>query len=134
MAGKPLEGPSRACLGRNYGPATRPLRGQGATGATKNAPATVYSPKRREYKSTHFQPQPMKLDHHTVLNAVSRSIILCDSDVEEAKEGLYALGDYLKYFFAATARQQSEPSPQDIERVHESLNTLHQFLQGRAGG
>lgn len=72
----------------------------------------------------------MKLDHHTVLNAVSRAIILCDSDVEEAKEGLYSLGDYLKYYFAATARSQSEPTEQDIERVNTCLETLHRFLKG----
>lgn len=76
----------------------------------------------------------MKLDHHTLLNAISRAIILCDSDVEEAKEGLYALGDYLKYYFAATARSQSEPTAQDIERINECLEALHVFLKGRSGG
>lgn len=76
----------------------------------------------------------MKLDHHTLLNAISRAIILCDSDVEEAKEGLYALGDYLKYYFSATARSQSEPTQQDLERIHECLEALHAFLKGKPGG
>ena len=66
----------------------------------------------------------MQIEHHTVLNAVSRAIILCDS----AKDGLYALGDYLKHYFFATARRQSEASEQDLERVAESLKVLRQFL------
>jgi hypothetical protein len=70
----------------------------------------------------------MQIEHHTVLNAVSRAIILCDSDTEHAKDGLYALGDYLKHYFFATARRQSEASEQDLERVAESLKVLHQFL------
>ena len=70
----------------------------------------------------------MQIEHHTVLNAVSRAIILCDSDVEEAKDGLYALGDYLKHYFFATARRQSEPSELELERVAESLKVLRSFL------
>jgi len=70
----------------------------------------------------------MEIEHHTVLNAISRAIILCDSHTEEAKDGLYALGDYLKYYFSATVRRQSPPSPQDIEQVLESLRELHRFI------
>jgi hypothetical protein len=70
----------------------------------------------------------MEIEHHTVLNAVSRAIILCDSDTEQAKDGLYALGDYLKYYFSATVRRQTPPSPQDLERVRESLQELLRFI------
>lgn len=70
----------------------------------------------------------MQIEHHTVLNAVSRAIILCDSDTEQAKDGLYALGDYLKHYFFATAKRQSEPSELELERVAESLRALRQFL------
>lgn len=72
----------------------------------------------------------MKIDHHTVLNAVNRSILLVDLDPEEAKEGLYALGDYLKCFFAASLRDQTPPSPQDLERIEESRQALERFLRG----
>jgi hypothetical protein len=72
----------------------------------------------------------MKIEQHAVLNAVTRAIILCDSDPEEAKEGLYALGDYLKFYFAVAGRNQSPPSAQDLERIDESLAALHQFLKG----
>jgi hypothetical protein len=70
----------------------------------------------------------MEIEHHTVLNAVSRAIILCDSDTEQAKEGLYALGDYLKHYFSATVRRHTTPSPQDFERVQESLRELQRFI------
>ena len=70
----------------------------------------------------------MQIEHHTVLNAISRAIILCDSDNEQAKDGLYALGDYLKHYFFATTRRQSEPAPDELERVAESLRALRQFL------
>jgi hypothetical protein len=71
----------------------------------------------------------MQIDHHTVLNAITRSIILCDSNPEEAKEGLYALGDYFKHYFAAAARSQTAPSEQDLERIRDSLAQLRRFLQ-----
>ena len=74
----------------------------------------------------------MKIEHHAVLNAVTRSIILCDSDPQEAQEGLYALGDYLKFYFAATSRDGSTATAQDLERVAESLAALHLFLKGRS--
>ena len=70
----------------------------------------------------------MQIEHHTVLNAVSRAIILCDSDTEQAKDGLYALGDYLKHYFFATTPRESEASPDELERVAESLAALRQFL------
>jgi len=70
----------------------------------------------------------MQIEHHTVLNAVPRAIILCDSDTEQAKDGLYALGDYLKHYFFATVRRQTPPSPQDLERVGESLRELERFI------
>ncbi len=73
----------------------------------------------------------MQIDHHTVLNAITRSIILCDTQPEEAKEGLYALGDYLKYYFAATLRRQTPPSAEEEQRATESLELLQQFLQGK---
>lgn len=72
----------------------------------------------------------MQLDHHTVLNAITRSIILCDTDPEEAKEGLYALGDYFKHYFGATVRSQTPASEQDLERVQDSLVQLKRVLQG----
>jgi len=72
----------------------------------------------------------IKIEHHAVLNAITRAIILCDSDVEEAKEGLYVLGDYLKHHFAATARQDTPASAQDLERIEESLAALHRYLKG----
>lgn len=75
----------------------------------------------------------MQIDHHTVLNTITRSIILCDTDPEQAKDGLYALGDYLKYYFSTTVRSQTPPSAQDIERINEALDELHHFLQGGAG-
>jgi hypothetical protein len=70
----------------------------------------------------------MQIEHHTVLNAISRAIILCDSDTEQAKDGLYALGDYLKHYFFATTRRQSEPDADELERVAESLRALRVFL------
>jgi len=70
----------------------------------------------------------MQIEHHTVLNAVSRAIIFCDSDTEQAKDGLHALGDYLKHYFFATVRRQTPPSPQDLERVGESLRELERFI------
>jgi hypothetical protein len=73
----------------------------------------------------------MKIDHHTVLNAVTRAIMLCDIDPREAQEGLYALGDYLKHFYAADARSQTEPTAEDIERIQANLATLQEFLQKR---
>ncbi len=73
----------------------------------------------------------MQIDHHTVLNAITRSIILCDTQPEEAKEGLYALGDYLKYYFSATVRRQSPPSAEEMQRATESLVLLQQFLEGK---
>lgn len=76
----------------------------------------------------YFSYPAMKIEHHTVLNAISRAIILCDSNTEEAKDGLYALGDYLKHYFFATVRRQTPPSEQDIERIEESLRVLNQFL------
>ncbi len=76
----------------------------------------------------YFLDRAIQIEHHTVLNAISRAIILCDSDTEQAKDGLYALGDYLKHYFFATARRQSEPSEQDLEQVEESLLVLRQFL------
>jgi hypothetical protein len=75
-----------------------------------------------------LRSSPMEIEHHTVLNAVSRAIILVDSDTEQAKDGLYALGDYLKYYFSATVRRQTPPSPQDLERVRESLQELQRFI------
>lgn len=75
----------------------------------------------------------MQIDHHTILNTITRTIILCDTDPEEAKEGLYALGDYLKYYFAATVRSKTPPTDQDIERITESLDALQVFLQGDKG-
>ena len=75
----------------------------------------------------------MKIEQHAVLNAVTRAIILCDSDPQEAQEGLYALGDYLKSFFAATSRVDTPAAAQDLERVAESLAALHQFLKSRPG-
>jgi len=75
----------------------------------------------------------MKIEQHAVLNAVTRAIILCDSDPQEAQEGLYALGDYLKFYFAAASREASPATAQDLERVNESLDTLHMFLKGRPG-
>lgn len=72
----------------------------------------------------------MKIEQHAVLNAVTRAIILCDSDPEEAKEGLYALGDYLKFYFAVAGRSHSPPTEQDQERINESLAVLNQFLKG----
>lgn len=71
----------------------------------------------------------MQIDHHTVLNVITRTIIMCDTEPEEAKEGLYALGDYFKHYFAATVRSQTQPSDQDLERVRESLAALHDYLQ-----
>ena len=76
----------------------------------------------------------MKIEHHTILNTVTRAIILCDTDPQEAKEGLYALGDYLKYYVAAAVRSGSEPTEQDIERVQESLAQLELFLKGPGAG
>lgn len=76
----------------------------------------------------------MQIDHHTTLNTITRAIILCDTDPEEAKEGLYALGDYLKYYFAATVRSKTPPTEQDIERINESLAALEQFLKGDQRG
>lgn len=76
----------------------------------------------------------MQIDHHTVLNAITRSIILCDTQPEEAKEGLYALGDYLKYYFSATVRRESPPSAEDIQRAEQSLEVLQQYLQGHKAG
>ena len=75
----------------------------------------------------------MKIDHHTVLNVITRAIILIDTDPEEAKEGLYGLGDYFKHYFAATVRSQTEPSAQDLERLQESLTELHHYLQAGQG-
>jgi hypothetical protein len=75
----------------------------------------------------------MKIEQHAVLNAVTRAIILCDSDPQEAQEGLYALGDYLKFYFAAASRVDTPATAQDLERVAESLEALHQFLKGRPG-
>jgi hypothetical protein len=75
----------------------------------------------------------MQIEHHTVLNAVSRAIILCDSDTEQAKDGLYALGDYLKHFFSATVRRQTPPSTQDLERVADSLRELERFIGKNQG-
>lgn len=75
----------------------------------------------------------MQIEHHTVLNAVSRAIILCDSDTEQAKDGLYALGDYLKHFFSATVRRQTPPSAQDLERVADSLRELERFIGKNQG-
>lgn len=76
----------------------------------------------------------MQIEHHSILNAITRAIILCDTEPEEAKEGLYALGDYLKYYFAATTRSATPASAQDIERIHESLAVLEQFLKGQPRG
>ena len=76
----------------------------------------------------------MQIDHHTILNAITRTIILCDVDTEEAKEGLYALGDYFKHYFAATVRSKTAPTEQDIERITESLAALHRFLQTQPRG
>ncbi len=75
----------------------------------------------------------MKIEQHAVLNAVTRAIILCDSDPQEAQEGLYALGDYLKFYFAAASRVDTPATAQDLERVAESLEALHQFLKDRPG-
>lgn len=72
----------------------------------------------------------MHLDHHTILNAITRSIILCDTDPEGAKEGLYALGDYFKHYFGATVRRQTPTSEQDLEQVEASLAELKRFLKG----
>ena len=80
-----------------------------------------------------YPSPPMKIEQHAVLNAVTRAIILCDSDPQEAQEGLYALGDYLKYYFAAIGREGSPATAQDMERVAESLDALHLFLKGRPG-
>ncbi len=74
----------------------------------------------------------IKIEHHAVLNAITRSIILCDSNVEEAKEGLYVLGDYLKHYFAATTRQETPASAQDLERLRDSVAALHRYLQNPA--
>lgn len=73
----------------------------------------------------------MKIEQHAVLNAVTKAIILCDSDPQEAQEGLYALGDYLKFYFAVAGRVDTPATAQDLERISESLNVLHQFLKGR---
>lgn len=88
-----------------------------------------YSP--RPGKPNPLLPDCMQIDHHTILNAITRSIILCDTDPEEAKEGLYALGDYLKYYFAATVRSKTPATEQDIERINECLDVLHRYLQGQ---
>lgn len=71
----------------------------------------------------------MKIDHHTVLNAVTRAIMLCDIDPREAQEGLYSLGDYLKHYYAAAARTEVQPTPEDLEQIQSDLDTLKQFLQ-----
>ncbi len=72
----------------------------------------------------------MQIDHHTILNAITRTIILCDTDPDQAKDGLYALGDYLKYYFSATVRRSTPPTDQDIERTEEALAELQRFLHG----
>lgn len=71
----------------------------------------------------------MQIDHHTILNAITRAIILCDSDPEEAKEGMYALGDYMKAYFGATVRRDTPATEQDLERIEEALAQLQQFLK-----
>ncbi len=71
----------------------------------------------------------MKIDHHTVLNAVTRAIMLCDINPSEAQEGLYSLGDYLKHFYAACARTDVPPTPEDMEQIEHDLQMLHHFLE-----
>ncbi len=76
----------------------------------------------------------MQIDHHAVLNAISRAIILCDADPEEAKENLYALGDYLKDYFSATVRKLTPATDQDLQKVEASLQALNLCIQGKRGG